>query len=82
MSLQGDKEAFLICLQEFISAGSEELFYATHGLAYIDSVIILLPSTWIDSYDASLTSEYFYEDGDIRFSTISSPKTQINPSKS
>ena len=73
-----DRKGFIfVCplLQDLISAGSEELFYATHGLAYIDSVNILLPSTWIDSYDASLTSEYFYEDGDIRFSTISSLKT-------
>ena len=55
--------------QVLLAQGSSELFYATEGLAYIDSVNILLPSTWTNKYDASVSSQYFYEDGDIRINT-------------
>ena len=59
----------LFHFQAFISQGSVELFSATENLAYIDSVSILLPSTWKSDYNATLTSEYFYEDGDIRINS-------------
>ena len=61
-----------------MSRGSSELFYATEGLAYIDSVNILLPSTWTNKFNGTVTSEYFYDDGDIRINTYN-PLYMDNP---
>ena len=60
-----------------MSRGSSELFYATEGLAYIDSVNILVPSTWTN-VNGTVTSEYFYDDGDIRINTYN-PLYMDNP---
>ena len=53
-------------IKDFISQGSQKLFSASLGYAYINSVKILLPNTWSNSYEAAISSEYFYEDGNIR----------------
>ena len=42
---------------------------ATEGYAYINSVTIVLPKTWKQHYGGSISSEYFYEDGNIRVNT-------------
>ena len=52
-----------------MSKGSKELYHATEGYAYIHDVNIILPSTWNKPEDAIVSSEYFYEDGDIRINT-------------
>ena len=52
-----------------MSEGSKELYYATERYAYIHNVDILVPSTWNKPEDAIVSSEYFYEDGDIRINT-------------
>ena len=52
-------------IKHFIGDGSQTLYYATGGLAFIRSVNILLPSQW--NYNVTeFTDEYFYEDGLIR----------------
>ena len=56
-------------IKNFISNGSQRLYHATKGYAYIDSVNILLPTTWNGSYHDEISSEYFYEDGAIRINT-------------
>ena len=56
-------------LQDFIGKGSQKFFHAAEGYAYIASVKILLPNTWKNDYGATITSEYFYEDGNIRINT-------------
>ena len=56
----------VISFQDFVSQGSQKLFSASEGYAYINSVKILLPNTWSDTYQATISSEYFYEDGNIR----------------
>ena len=56
-------------IKNFISNGSQRLYHATKGYAYIDSVNILLPTTWNGSYADEISSEYFYEDGAIRINT-------------
>jgi len=43
--------------QKWIQAGSESLFRATGGLAYIRQVTILLPNTW-----SELPSEFLVRD--------------------
>lgn len=52
-----------------VSMGSQRLFYATKGYAYINSVSILLPTTWSSSLSEEVSSAYFYEDGAIRINT-------------
>ena len=52
-------------IKNFIGDGSQTLYSATEGLAFIRSVNILLPSQW--NYNVTeFTDEYFYEDGLIR----------------
>ena len=42
------------------------MYQATDTYAYIHSVVILLPTSWKNDYQASVSSEYFYDDGNIR----------------
>ncbi len=60
-----------------IRIGSRKLFEATQNYSYIHSVNILLPVGW-DVEGAIVSSEYFYEDGDVRVN-LQNPLYQDTP---